>query len=115
MNIYEYFDEFIDYLSSEKDVSYYTKRNYRGDFKTFTDFLTMIGIQADLETITTPLLRKYLAYIKNEKNFKTNTMRRKIHSLSSFYKFLMEQEYISKNPMIPIHAPKKPQLIPVYL
>lgn len=115
MNLHECFEEFIDYLSAEKDVSHHTKKSYRGDFKIFINFLAFNGIEPELETMTTPVLRKYFAYLKNEKDYNTETMRRKIHSLSSFFKFLIEQEYIVKNPMLPIHAPKKSQRIPVYL
>lgn len=115
MSISEQFEEFIDYLSAEKNISNHTKANYTSDFKIFLNFLYINGIKPDLQTITTPIIRKYLAYLKNEKDYKNQTMRRKIHSLSSFFKFLLEQEYIEKNPMNPVHAPKLEGRIPIYL
>lgn len=115
MNISECFEEFLDYLSAEKNISYHTKTNYRSDFKIFLYFLHINGIKSDLQTITTPIIRKYLSYLKNEKEYKNQSMRRKIHSLSSFFKFLLEQEYIYKNPMNPVHAPKLEGRIPIYL
>ena len=115
MNLSEQFNEFINYLTAEKDVSKHTKANYSSDFKTFLLFLENNSIQPDLQTITTPILRSYFAYLKNNKKYQNKTMRRKIHSLSSFYKFCLEQEYIIKNPMAPIHAPKQEQKIPKFI
>ena len=115
MDISEAFEEFLDYLSAEKNVSHHTKISYNSDFNIFLKFLSMSGIKSNFHTITTPTIRKYLAYLKNEKEYKNQTMRRKIHSLSSFFNFLMEQEYIEKNPILPIKAPKKEENIPIYL
>lgn len=115
MHISKCFEEFLDYLSAEKNISHYTRSSYKSDFKVFLYFLDANSIKSDLRTITTPIIRKYLAYLKNEKKYKNQTMRRKIHSLSSFFKFLIEQEYIEKNPMNPIHAPKLGDKIPIYL
>lgn len=115
MEISECFYEFLDYLSAEKNISHHTKANYHSDFKIFLNFLTTNGIKPDLQTITTPIIRKYLAYLKTEKEYQNQTMRRKIHSLSSFFKFLLEQEYIIKNPMLPIHAPKQEGKLPIYM
>lgn len=115
MNLDYYFDEFIDYLKAEKDVSHYTVDNYTSDFKQFLNFLRVNGIQPKLNTVTTPIIRRYLAHLKTDKNYAVETIRRRVHCLSSYYKFLMEQEYIMKNPMFAIHAPKSPETIPKYL
>lgn len=115
MQICETYQEFINYLSAEKDISTSTKVNYSSDFDIFLKFLHQNGLKPELQTITTPIIRKYLSYLKITKSYSNNTMRRKIHSLSSFFKFLIEQEYIEKNPMLPVHAPKLEQKLPIYL
>lgn len=115
MNIWDYFEEFIDYMAVEKNASDHTKANYKSDFKIFSNFLVTNGIKPELETITTREIRKYLIYLKNEKEYQNETIRRKINSLRSFFNFLIEQEYLIKNPMLPIKAPKKEQKIPIYL
>lgn len=115
MNIFYCHEEFIQYLRSEKDISHHTVRNYTADFKQFASFLESNGVQPRLDSITTPMIRRYVSHLKAEKNYKTYTIRRRIHSLSSFFKFLLEQEYIEKNPMLSIHAPKQPHKVPIYL
>lgn len=109
------YQEFLDNLISEKNVSNSTITSYETDFKVLKSFLVKNNIRPLLDNITTPILRRYISFLKVDKGYKTNTIRRKIHSLSSFYKYLLEQEYIDKNPMLPIHAPKEEQKLPIYL
>ncbi|MTI49214.1 MAG: recombinase XerC [Firmicutes bacterium] len=109
------YQEFLDNLISEKNVSNSTITSYETDFKVLKSFLVKNNVKPMLDSITTPILRRYISFLKVAKGYKTNTIRRKIHSLSSFYKYLLEQEYIEKNPMLPIHAPKEEQKLPIYL
>ncbi len=109
------YQEFLNYLESEKNASTSTITSYKTDFGIFTHFLALTGTEPTFHTMGTPLIRRYISYLKQDKKFATSTLRRKIHSLSSFFKFLIEQEYIEKNPMLAIHAPKKEQKLPVYL
>ncbi|WP_347350953.1 tyrosine-type recombinase/integrase [Acetoanaerobium noterae] len=109
------YQEFLDNLLAEKNVSYSTITSYTTDFKILWSFLIQNKIEPILENINTPLLRKYISYLKVDMKYQTNTIRRKIHSLSSFYKFLSEHEYIEKNPMLHIHTPKEEYKIPIYL
>lgn len=115
MNIWDYFEEFINYMAVEKNASVHTKANYRSDFKIFINFLTINDIKPELQTFDVRIIRKYLVYLKNVKEYKNETIRRKINSLASFFKFLVEQEYLIKNPMGPIKAPKREEKIPIYL
>lgn len=109
------FKEFIDYLKSEKNASKYTIENYTSDFDIFLHFLLSQGIEPGIDTITPPILRRYIAYLKNDKDYMVETIRRKIHSIKSYFNFLYSQEYISKNPTAGIHAPKSPDRLPIYL
>ncbi|MDU5082827.1 tyrosine-type recombinase/integrase [uncultured Tissierella sp.] len=115
MNLQYYHDEFLDYMKAEKNASEATITSYTTDFRIFNVFLTIGGIEPRINTITTQVLRRYVVYLKQHKNYKNETVRRKINSLSSFFKFLLETEYIEKNPMLPIKAPKKEQNIPIYI
>lgn len=115
MKLEDCFEEFIDYLKAEKNASKYTIENYSSDFQIFLHFLAIQYIEPTFYTINTPVLRKYIAYLKNDKDYAVETIRRKIHSVKSFFNFLYSQEYISKNPTESIHAPKSEDRLPVYL
>lgn len=114
-NIEDLFDEFLNYLKAEKNASKSTITSYSTDFFVFLTFLKNNKITLDVEKIRTPDLRRYITHLKIEKKYKVRTIRRKIHSLSSFFKYLLEMEYIMKNPMLPIHAPKEPDQVPIFI
>lgn len=114
-SIQSYFNEFLRHMTAEKDASPATITSYQTDIKVFTEFLRGSSIGVDIKTLTAPMAHRYVNYLKIDKRYSNSTVRRKIHSLSSFYKYLLEMEYIDKNPLISIHAPKNQQKLPIYL
>jgi len=83
-----YLDEFVKTQIVEKYISKNTRANYRGDFKLFLNYLMKQVIKATIDELNKHLLRQFFQYLKFEKGYATATMRRKIHFLSSFCKFL---------------------------
>ena len=61
-----------------------------------------------------PILREYLAQLKNRGLTRT-TVARKIASLRSFYKYLARQEIVDKNPVLGVVTPKKERRLPQFL
>lgn len=110
-----YFEEYLGYLSAEKNVSKYTLDNYTSDFKIFTHFLLLKSLPLDMTKIKTRDLRNYLIYLKSDKGYQNESIRRKVNALRSFFYFLTEQEYIDKNPSLSIHAPKRVERLPIYM
>lgn len=113
--IMNYFEEYLDYLRAEKNVSHYTIDNYTSDFKVFLTFLSLNNIEPRIETLTTRDLRKYLIYLKTERKYQNETIRRKVNAIRSFFYFLKEQDYIEKNVSLSIHAPRKEEKLPIYM
>ncbi len=108
-------DEFINHQIVEKDISKHTKENYTSDLHIFLSFLSKQGVKPIVTEMNKNLLKRYFQYLKFDKEYATTTMRRKIHSLSSFFKFLYEEDYISQNYMASIKAPKAPKELPIYV
>lgn len=108
-------DDFINYLIAEKNISKHTHKNYESDFKIFKEYLIKKNLPLNFENIALSDLRSYFSYLKIELQYSNETMRRKIHSLSSLYKYLEEMNLISKNEMRKIHAPKQEKKIPIYM
>ncbi|QQE77302.1 tyrosine-type recombinase/integrase [Alicyclobacillus sp. SO9] len=107
--------KFLQYIRLELDYSKATVISYRTDFRQFFGFLESQGSCPEIEDITTPMIREYIYFLSEDRGLHPNSIRRKIHSLSSFFKFCYTEEYISKNPMLRVTAPKKRQPVPIYL
>lgn len=72
-------------------------------------------INKPVERIETNDIRLFLSSIQSENNISMETLKTYIVTLRSFFKFLMEEEYIIKNPMVKIKTPKTSQRIRVAL
>lgn len=109
------FKSYLLTLVSEKNCSETTITSYRTDYNQFLAFCRKKGQSFEIKLVTTLFLREYINHLKFEKGFKTNTIRRKVHSLSSFFTFCQENDIIEKNPMLPVKAPREEKTLPIYL
>ncbi len=106
-------DAFLSYLENQKGYSFHTILNYDNDLKTFFTFLKQEEMRAYKE-IDYKVIRNYLNYL-DEKNFSKTTIARHISSLRSFYKYLLKEGIVSKNPMLFISNPKPDKKLPKFL
>ena len=106
-------DAFLSYLKNQKGYSLHTILNYDNDLKAFLSFLQQEGISGYKE-IDYKMIRNYLNYL-DKKNFSKTTIARHISSLRSFYKYLLKEEIVSKNPMLFISNPKLDKKLPKFL
>lgn len=111
-NLSELYDEFLDYMIAEKNATPMTVSSYKTDLRLLVNFLNQNNISKNVESLTTQVLRRYISYMKNEKEYSTMTLNRKINSLRSFAKFLIINEYMDNNFMNRITAPKKTKKLP---
>ena len=106
------YDEFLDYMLAEKNAADLTIDSYKRDYKVFVEYLESRRMAKSLDMLTTPILRNYVSFMKNHKNYSSTTINRKINSLRSFAKFLVISEYMDTNFMDRITAPKKEKKLP---
>jgi len=103
-------DEFLTYLRIDKGYSENTINSYRLDLEKFLDFNKNININ----NISNDDLKKYVKHLKEEK-LNEKSISRNISCLKSFYKFLVIQKYVSKNPSDAIFIPKVKKSLPKIL
>lgn len=104
---------FLSYLENQKGYSNHTILNYRNDLATFFIFLKKEGINS-LEKADYKIIRNYLRFLE-EKKFAKTTVSRHISSLRSFYKYLVKEKVVMKNPMVFISNPKLDKRLPKFL
>ena len=68
-------------------------------------------LNKDIRTVDTEDLRAYLSYYQGINNSKSTTIDGVRRSLSSFFTFLEEEDYIIKNPTRRIHKIKTEKLV----
>lgn len=105
-------EEFLYYLTYEKNYSNYTITNYQKDLFHFLEFLDQEYIT--FKQIDYPCIRLYLKKLY-DLNLTKKTIARKISTLRSFFKYLQSEKYIKKNPMTLISNPKLDKTLPKFL
>ena len=111
--------QFIHYLSVEKNASPHTCRCYRRDLEAFEDFLKNSGIHltpggdVKIKKVDRIAIRKYLSFL-HRKN-KKSSIARKISTLRSFFKYLVREQLIPSNPAKTVSTPKVEKTLPTTL
>lgn len=109
MNKIEIIQEFKDFLENERSYSEYTVKSYLKDISDFNNYLAKNEFPIYLE-ISNNVPRYYLSYL-NQK-YKEKSVNRKLSSLRSFYRFLVQNGYQDNNPFLEIASMKIPQILP---
>ncbi len=106
--MHRYLELFLEYLKSERNVAANTAQSY---FLDLQDFLAHVDIDSE---VTEKEIVEYLNVL-NKRNFQISTIKRKISVLKQFFRFLVAEELIEKNPMTFIRQPKSRRALPKIL
>ncbi len=98
-------DLFLEALSAEKGCSQKTLESYDHDLRTAH---LQLG---DLKTVSNADLQEYI----NSMTDAATSIARRSSALRSFYKFLMLEKIIEKNPSIDLELPKRARTLPKLL
>jgi integrase/recombinase XerC len=107
-------DSFLKYLQYEKRVSAHTALAYKGDLDQFSQFLAETFPDTAVELADYGIVRSWIIQLADS-DIKATSVNRKIASLKTFYKFLMRQEVIEKNPMQKIRVLKTQKRLPSFV
>jgi len=103
---------FLEFLSVEKGLSENTIFSYRRDIKRFFQFLQRLKI-----SFLDPgedALGKFIQHTSRS-GLSARSITRLISSLKAFYKFLVLDGIVKKNPALSLHSPKSMRSLPKYL
>lgn len=127
-----YLKDFITYMETIKGKSSKTVDEYYFDLRTFLRYMKVLKNNETLDDfdsisisdipiefirkITLHDLYEYLSYTLRERLNNANSRARKVSSLKSFFKYLLNKaKLISVNPAAELDSPKIPKTLPKYL
>lgn len=111
-----YTEGFYTWLQYEKRYSPNTLEAYRTDLAQFQDFLSKEygETDPDLLGVHHRQVRSWIVQLMDG-GTAAKSVNRKISSLKTYYKFLLKQKAINKNPMLKVVAPKTPKNLPLFV
>ena len=105
---------FFKYLQFEKRYSPHTLLSYQTDLGQFSSYLAATYGITDPAEAEHAILRSWIVSLV-QKNLDARTVNRKIACLRSYYKFLLRNNRITKNPTLRLKPPKASKKLPNFV
>jgi len=105
---------FFKYLTYEKRYSPHTLTSYRTDLGQFAAYLAETYQITDPAEADHTIIRSWIVSLLQNK-MEARSVNRKIACLRSYYKFLLRNHEIQRNPMLKVTAPKTGKKLPAFL
>ena len=105
---------FLEYLKYEKRYSVNTLTSYQNDLFDFIDFMDTQYGGTDLKGIGQPMVRSWLAKLK-DRGMSGKTINRKISVLKTFFKYNLKTGEIQSSPMTKVSSQKVAGTLPVFV
>lgn len=103
-------DRYLNYLLIEKGLAANTLDAYRTDLDRFADFLHAGGIR-NLDEADSPVILKHLIFLRDS-GMGPRSRARHLVTLRGFFKFLVQEKILEKNPASRIDLPKSGLKLP---
>jgi len=112
----EHLEKFKIFLKKERGYSEFTINSYISDLNQFVDFLTFNRKKSfpSVKKITTNSIKNFIINL-SRRGLSNVSIRRKLSSLRTFFKFLIREEIIVKDPIAVIELPKIEKKLPRFL
>jgi len=108
-------DDFLHYLSAERNYSAATIREYNQVLSAFSEYVgKQQGQDIDWHTIADSDIREWIVSLMNQGSAASSANTR-LSVLRSFYKYLLAYDYVSSDPTRRIEGPKKNKPLPSFI
>ena len=105
---------FLNYLKFEKRYSDHTLVAYTTDLNQFVSFILLEFKIECFKEVSHSIIRSWISCLL-ESGVSPRTVNRKITTLKSLFKFLLQEDVITENPTQKIISPKISKKLPVFL
>jgi integrase/recombinase XerC len=118
--IQETFEQFLEHLRYERNVSEHTLRNYESDLEQFYEFLapadnkTGKRTEPNIRQIDHITVREWLASLHGARK-KKSSIARKLAALRTFFQFLVREGIVELNPAKLVSTPRLEKKLPKHL
>lgn len=106
-------EEFLNYLQEVRGYPPTTLKAYSTDLLQFANFAQEAGCE-DWDKVDIPLLRVFLASLQ-EQGCSRTTLLRKLSALRSFFKRMVKEKKLQKNPLLALSTPRYRRGLPLFL
>jgi len=111
-----YKDDFINYLSVERNLSPRTMKEYQADLQIFFDyFKPYFEQELTLESMDERTIREFLTFLKIKKKYTARAINRKLATLKAYFRFLKKENYIPQSPVADVKCAKLEKHLPKVL
>ncbi|MGB0918600.1 MAG: tyrosine-type recombinase/integrase [Flavobacteriales bacterium] len=111
----EIVEGFLDYIQKEKRFSEHTVTAYSKDLDQFIYHISENLEIASIQEVDHHDIRSWIVSILEDDKLQATSVNRKISCLRSFYKHLIRNEVVDKNPMAKITSLKTKKKLPLFL
>ena len=107
-------NNFLKYIEFEKRYSKHTLTSYNTDLTQFLNFLHTEYEISDVTEVSHQIIRFWISSMLDS-GISSRSVNRKITTLKSFYKYLMQEDVVTENPTQKIISPKNVKKLPVFV
>ena len=103
-------DRFIRHLEFERRLSPLTCKNYRRDLETLVDFCSREGVDG-WPAVDSEHIRAWSASCFR-KGLSARSIQRRLSAARTFFRYLIREKHVSRNPITSVSAPKAKKRLP---
>ena len=107
-------NQFLAYLSYERNRSLATVSSYRKDLEAFQKFVQAQDSTLSWADVDADLVRDWMAEMMNEGQ-RATSINRRLSALRSFYRFALARNLVKSDPVQGVVSPKKDKPLPQFL
>ena len=107
-------EEFDEYLALERGRSEHTRRAYLGDLRSLFDFLAQRSSDAELGTLSLPVLRSWLSS-QAQAGAARSTLARRTSAVKTFTAWALRRGLLAEDPASRLQVPKARRTLPAVL